>query len=419
MKLLKIRIDNLPFFEVGTEIDFLAEGRVNEGEKHELIHLFKSFYLNRTLTFTGLNAAGKTQILNVLSFVMNLIQAKPINSHDFKFLSDRSNSLNLGINQKGKLTIYFYSSVENKESINKLEIEIIRKKDSSDDSYKYFIENEKLFRKNTAGIRSKKDIYVFDLKKNEKKIQVIDRESESFLALSSDVSLLNVFYNLKEYKKLYYRDMLAYTDFNMISGVGNIPTELIQFLDPSIELLKFKIVEKSGTKDLKVDIKFKGQEKPITLDSINDLNSMLSSGTIKGLGLFMNAILTLQNGGVILIDELENHFNREIALTLIHLFTDRKINLEGAILVYTTHYAELLDTLDRNDSIYIVTKNGKIGLKKLSNELQRKDIKRSEQFIKGILSHTAPKYDAEIKLKRVIKEEVKSKRENRIWKRMQ
>lgn len=405
MKLLKIRIENLPFFEAGTEIDFLAEGRVSESEKHELIHLFKNFYLNRTLTFTGLNAAGKTQILNVLSFVMNLIQAKPINSHEFKFLSDRSNSLNLGIGQKGKLEIYFYSGMENEELINKLEVEVIRKKDSSDDEYKYFIEKEVLFRKNIAGIRSKKDIYNFDLI-NEKKIEVIDRNSENFLALSSDVSLLNVFYNLKKYKKLYYRDMIVYTDFNMLSSVADIPTELIQFLDPSIELLKFKIVEKSGAKDLKVDIKFKGQKKVMTLDTL-DLDTMLSSGTIKGLGLFMNAISTLQNGGVILIDELENHFNREIALTLIHLFTDRKINLEGAILIYTTHYAELLDTLDRNDSIYIVTKDGKIGLKKLSDELKRKDIKRSEQFIKGILSHTAPKYDAEMKLKRVIKEKVK------------
>lgn len=405
MKLLKIRIENLPFFEAGTEIDFLAEGRVSESEKHELIHLFKNFYLNRTLTFTGLNAAGKTQILNVLSFVMNLIQAKPINSHEFKFLSDRSNSLNLGIGQKGKLEIYFYSGMENEELINKLEVEVIRKKDSSDDEYKYFIEKEVLFRKNIAGIRSKKDIYNFDLI-NEKKIEVIDRNSENFLALSSDVSLLNVFYNLKKYKKLYYRDMIVYTDFNMLSSVADIPTELIQFLDPSIELLKFKIVEKSGAKDLKVDIKFKGQKKVMTLDTL-DLDTMLSSGTIKGLGLFMNAISTLQNGGVILIDELENHFNREIALTLIHLFTDRKINLEGAVLIYTTHYAELLDTLDRNDSIYIVTKDGKIGLKKLSDELKRKDIKRSEQFIKGILSHTAPKYDAEMKLKRVIKEKVK------------
>lgn len=411
MKLLKIKIEKLPFFEAGTEIDFLAEGRVSTNENHELIHLFKHFYLNKTLTFTGLNAAGKTQILNILSFVMNLIQAKPINTHDFKFLSDRSNSLNIGIDEIGKLIIYFYSGVKGNELINKLEIEILRKKDSSDDEYKYVIEKETLFRKNLTDVRSKKDFYNFDLIANGRNIEVIDRSSEKFLALSPDVSLLNVYYNLNEYKKLYYRDMLAYTDFNMISSIGNIPLELIQFLDPSIEILKFRILGKGKEKDLKVDIKFKGQEELITLDSLKDLNGMLSSGTIKGLGLFMSAILTLQNGGIILIDELENHFNREIALTLIHLFTDRKINLNGAVLIYTTHYAELLDTLDRNDSIYIVTKGDKIGLHKLSNELKRKDIKRSEQFIKGILSHTAPKYTAEMKLKRIIKEKIESKQE--------
>ena len=409
MKLLKIVIEDLPLFQKGTEISFLTESRVKESERHELIHLFKNFYLNRTLTFTGLNAAGKTQTLNVIAFVMNLIQAKPINSPTPKaFLSDKSNFLNLGIEQKGKISVYFYNHIDDEASVNKLEVTILRTKDSSDDEYKYFISEEILYRKSTAGIRSKKDLYCFDKKENEK-IQILDRKSEEFLDLSSDVSLLNVFYNLKTYKKLYYRDMLGFTDFNMLNTFGPVPLEIIQFLDPSIEFLKFDIVEERGKKDFKIELKFKGNERVEVLDSPTEINTLLSSGTVKGLGVFMRAILTLKNGGVILIDELENHFNREIALTLIHLFTNRKINTGGAVLVYTTHYSELLDTLDRNDSIYIVSKDNNIFLKKLSDELKRNDIRRSDQFIKGILSHTAPKYDAEMKLKRVIKKISKSK----------
>lgn len=408
MKLLKITLEDLPLFQKGTEISFLTESRVKESERHELIHLFKNFYLNRTLTFTGLNAAGKTQTLNVIAFVMNLIQAKPINNPTPKaFLSDKSNVLNLGIEQKGKISVYFYSHIDDEASVNKLEVTILRTKDSSDDEYKYFISEEILYRKSTAGIRSKKDLYCFNKKENEK-IQILDRKSEDFLALSSDVSLLNVFYNLKTYKKLYYRDMLGFTDFNMLNTFGPVPLEIIQFLDPSIEFLKFDIVEERGKKDFKIELKFKGNERVEVLDSPTELNTILSSGTVKGLGVFMRAVLTLKNGGVMLIDELENHFNREIALTLIHLFTDRKINTGGAVLVYTTHYSELLDTLDRNDSVYIVSKDNNIFLKKLSDELKRNDIRRSDQFIKGILSHTAPKYDAEMKLKRVIKKISKS-----------
>lgn len=402
MKLLKIRAEGLPLIDNDTEIDFLTESPVRGNEQHELIHLFKNFYLNRTLTFTGLNAAGKTQILNVISFVMNLIQAKPINNTVGHFFNNTSNILNLGIEEKAKLTIYFYSNHNEDETINKLETTITRTKDSSDDQYKYFITDEKLFIKNTKKIRSKNDLYNFDIKKLSD-IDVKNRNSDDYLALSNDVSLINVFYNLKKYKKLFFRDMVGFTDFNVLSNFGNVPIELIKFLDPSIEFLKFKFIKDNEEENFSISLKFIHDDRIITLDSPTELNSVLSSGTVKGLGLFMTAIATLVEGGVLIVDELENHFNREISLTLIHLFTDRKVNKEGAILIFTTHYSELLDTLDRNDSIYIVKKDNKISLQKLSSELKRNDIRKSDQFIKGILKHTAPKYDAEINLKRFIK----------------
>ena len=63
MKILKIIAKNLPLFEEELEIDFYAEARVNRNSKDELFHLFSNknidFYLNRTLTFIGKNAAGK------------------------------------------------------------------------------------------------------------------------------------------------------------------------------------------------------------------------------------------------------------------------------------------------------------------------------------------------------------------------
>lgn len=55
-----------------------------------------------------------------------------------------------------------------------------------------------------------------------------------------------------------------------------------------------------------------------------------------------------------LIDELENHFNKEIVTTIIRFFMDSKLNRNGGTLIYTTHYSELLDEYNRNDSIYII-----------------------------------------------------------------
>ena len=39
------------------------------------------------------------------------------------------------------------------------------------------------------------------------------------------------------------------------------------------------------------------------------------------------------------------------------------MNPNGAILIYSTHYSELLDIIPRNDSIYIVRKRDKLKLK--------------------------------------------------------
>ena len=61
-----------------------------------------------------------------------------------------------------------------------------------------------------------------------------------------------------------------------------------------------------------------------------ELNNYLSSGAIKGINVFLNAMLACKNGGYVIVDELENHFNREIVSTLIRFFMNEKINHKGA-----------------------------------------------------------------------------------------
>ena len=37
----------------------------------------------------------------------------------------------------------------------------------------------------------------------------------------------------------------------------------------------------------------------------------------------------LQSGGYLLVDEIENHFNKEIVTTLVRFFMDRRFNKNG------------------------------------------------------------------------------------------
>ena len=133
-----------------------------------------------------------------------------------------------------------------------------------------------------------------------------------------------------------------------------------------------------------------------------ELTKYLSSGTIKGINVFINAMMVLEKGGYLIIDELENHFNKEIASTLIRFFMNHDVNKKGASIIFSTHYSELLDEFERNDDIFIVKNNGGISVENLSKLLTRNDIKKSEIYQSGYLHGTAPEYEAYIDLKKAI-----------------
>ena len=140
----------------------------------------------------------------------------------------------------------------------------------------------------------------------------------------------------------------------------------------------------------------------ILLNNSRELENYLSSGTIKGIITFSKAMEVLKQGGYFVIDEVENHFNKEIVATLIRFFMDIKLNKNGAVLIFSTHYPELLDEYDRNDSIYITRNHDGIELKSLTEVLKRNDIKRSDAYQSGLLDGTTPSYKAYIQLKKSI-----------------
>lgn len=84
----------------------------------------------------------------------------------------------------------------------------------------------------------------------------------------------------------------------------------------------------------------------------------------------------LRESGYIVVDEIEHHFNKEIVTTLMRLFMDSKLNKNGGTLIFSTHYPELLDEYDRNDSIFITRNKTGITVENLSNILKRNDIKK-------------------------------------------
>ena len=254
----------------------------------------------------------------------------------------------------------------------------------------YRITDETLWVKPFSSIKTKKMLIDF----TDTVPYVTRTNEESFLP--DDTSII-IAYNKKHGQNTLVRSLLSLTNVNVLPVSDVIPSEVIQFLDPTIESLVF---DHAGQK-VAIHLKFKGQKEIILTDPA-ELNSYLSSGTIKGIVTFTLAIDVLKNGGYLVVDELENHFNKEITATLIRFFTDASLNRNGGILIFTTHYPEILDEFERNDSIFITRNRDGITVSNLNDLLKRNDLKKSDAYQSGFLDGTVPAYEAYMKLKKNI-----------------
>ncbi len=381
MKLLKLTVEGLPHFNGIFDIDFIAWQRVDENDKEQLYNIFSKIYINQVIAFVGINASGKTTILKVLSFVMNMLKNESINNSQSKeVLNDLEN------NQKVTITSYFYDN----DFVNKLQTIIGKERNPVDNSEKFIIVDESLWSKKISKIKTKKSIFEF------KSSDLKQKRNQDEQYLMNDISII-VAINKKNNMPFFVSDMLEWTDHNMINILGQFPKELLMFLDPSIEYLQCYMEKKK----FDIRLKFYGK-KEVIINNPDMLENYLSSGTIKGLGVFMNAWFVFVASGYLIIDEIENHFNREIVATLIRFFMDSKVNKNGATLIFSTHYSELLDEFDRNDSIYIVRNKSGITAQNLSTILSRNDIKKSEAYNSNYLEGTVPVYEAYIALKKVL-----------------
>lgn len=375
MKILRIQADGLPLFKETLDISFTTSQRFSNDDKDILFHLFSNVYINTTTAIIGINASGKTSVLNVILLALGIVNNEPINHIKSKDI--------LGKSQEATFTIYYHLS---DNEICKLQTIIKYNKDTD----RYIIKEEKLWKKPTSNIVTKKYTFVF----NETMLIKERDNTEEFLP--DDISII-IAQNKKLNEHIPVTDMLSFTNVNVLPISDNIPLEIINFLDPTIEALFF---EDNEAKSL-VHLKFYDNDE-IILNTPAELEHYLSSGTIKGIIAFTKAIATLKNGGYMIIDEIENHFNKEIVTTLIRFFMDTRINKNGAGLIFSTHYPELLDEYDRNDSIFITRNRNGITAENLSNILKRNDIKKSDAYQSGFLDGTTPAYEAYLQLKKSI-----------------
>ena len=383
MKILRITAQGLPLFKEDLDICFYTQQRVSEDDKNNLYNLIDNYYLHSACAFIGINASGKTSVLKVINLALNIIKNEPINHVEAKTI--------LGGSEKAAIRIYFY---DKRKYICCLETVITAKKAKTGE-YVYSILSERLWEKPVAGVKSKKYLTDFD------GIEPVDTRNSNEAYLSDDVSFI-IAHNKKVNDTVEVFSLLSYTNVNVLPFTEDIPLEVITFLDPTIEKLCFEQAEGKTF----IHLKFRDEDE-IILNNAVDLEQYLSSGTIKGIITFSMVKEVLQSGGYLLVDEIENHFNKEIVTTLMRFFMDSRLNKRGGTLIFTTHYPELLDEYDRNDGICIVRNRNGITVENLSYILKRNDIKKSDAYQSGFLEGTTPAYEAYMRLKKNLAASIK------------
>ena len=376
MKILRITVNGLPLFKQELDLLFYTQQRVSEDDKEKLYKIEPNYYLHTACAFIGINASGKTSVLKVINLALNILRNEPINHVESRNI--------LGACERATFKICF---LDKKNNVYCLKTVITSKK-AKDGRYVYSIIEEKLWEKPISSVKSKKYLTDFTA------ISPIAVRNTEEAYLPDDVSFI-IAHNKKAHDKIDVFSLLSYTNINILPFTEDIPLEVIAFLDPTIEKLYFEKVEDKAF----IHLKFKDEEE-IILNNAVELEQYLSSGTIKGIITFSMVKEVLTSGGYILVDELENHFNKEIVVTLIRFFMDSSLNKNGSTLIFTTHYPELLDEYDRNDAIYIVRNRNGITAENLSYILKRNDIKKSDAYQSGFLAGTTPAYEAYLRLKK-------------------
>ena len=373
MKILRIEFENLTRFKDGKfSIDFIATDRVFSDS--ELYHITRNIRINNILALAGLNATGKTTVLRLLRMAMQVV----INNAELNAIMFSGDIVQEGTIMR---VVFFHNN-----AFHQLE-SIIGVKETG---YAYY-KDETLMTKHKSNVRSKRDLVNF----SDNIAKVVTRSSLDTAVRSYLRDSISIVISLTKDNSNVVADFLDLNHVNLFATVGKTPHEVLEVFDEDIDMLS---AELNGNM-MHYKVRFKGAEKTYDTIDMLALNQIVSAGTIKGQGLVGVAITVLQRGGYLLVDELEAHLNKKLVQVIIDLFHDERTNPHGACIVFSTHYAEILDFISRKDNIYITKKSQRtLSVSKYADDFKRNDFKKSEVFFSNALKGTAPSYE---KIKRM------------------
>ena len=360
LKLLNIRVNGYKLLEENFTFDFLTRTKVLESDlEKEIFKIDTLLYSFRTLAVVGGNSSGKSTVLSLILKTIDFLSSGRWGYVEHEFKEDK---IGLSISFYLDGNIYFYS-------VNLL-------KNTSDEGRNRLyalIDNESLFMKKYVKAKGKKNLENIDDVDDVTSLYLQNslKDTSAIINLVKENILVDAFTNNNVIA--FDEGLLSNSFYNILDNSNKeLASSIIKLLDDSIEYIK------SDSSDY---VKFKRYNEDEQILKKIRLISILSSGTFRGIELYLRAIKAIKLGKVFIVDEIENCFQKNVVFNLIFLFNDERINKNNAQLIFSTHYTEILDILNRQDSINITHKNnGRINIKNLKEYDIRVELSKSKQF---------------------------------------
>lgn len=377
MKLLRVYFDHLRMFENGLfEIDLFATDRVPSNDE-SASELSRPIYSNNIVAMAGINASGKTTALNLIELACRIVSGSPVNGGwlpaSVANLFDSCPTFRCLLWNDGALYILESTLVAGESS-------------AEDEDFGLGFADETIWRAQSSAMRKAALSQSWDeLKEGARLLYRRTKLDPAYEVLAStDISItrLVISRNASRPNRLTVVREKGFELRQTTEGLDDV----LRVFDSRIEHLE--VLDAGRAFSLKFF-----DEEPMLL-SREGLDEVLSSGTIRGIALVMRAMTALRDGGYLLIDEIENHLNRQLVNVVIDLFADSSTNPRGATIVFTTHYPQLLDHIHRKDNVFFLVRgeSRKSQVVKYSDRVKRIENKKSEVFSSNYVKGTAPRF---------------------------
>lgn len=155
--------------------------------------------------------------------------------------------------------------------------------------------------------------------------------------------------------------------------------EMLRWADPGIDRVR---VEDDADQRRQIQLVRQLDDEPVGLDIEDE-----SDGTKRWFRMLGPVLKTLDQGHVLLCDEIEASLHPELSARLIKLFQDPTVNPSGAQLIFTTHDATLLNSLNR-DEVWLTEKTKGLvtslkALAEFSGERVRRSVNLEKAYLRG------------------------------------